>query len=148
MTPYMKTIKRLAIIFIVLHLVVIISYAQSDEKQFVGTWELARQSYNNIPMKAPDGYLKIFNADKTFANMLMQNNKPITTHNGTYKIDGQYYLEKTLYRSPTMISNSPLGTDFKIRFEFNQEHTELTLNFTAANGIQVVEIWKKQVVAI
>jgi len=47
-----------------------------------------------------------------------------------------------------MISNSPLGADFKIRFEFNQEHTELTLNFTAANGIQVVEIWKKQVVAI
>ena len=148
MTLYMKTIKRLAIILIILHLVVIISYAQSDEKQFVGTWELAQQSYNNIPMKAPYGYLKIFNADKTFANMLTQNNKSVTTHSGTYKIDGQYYLEKTLYRSPTMISKSPLGTDFKIRFEFNQEHNELTLKFTAANGIQVVEIWKKQAVAI
>jgi hypothetical protein len=123
---------------------IITAFAQSSEKDFVGTWQLAQQSYDDHLMKAPDGYFKIFNADNTFANILTRNGKPVTTHSGTFRVDGEYCLEKTLYRIPAMINNSPLGTDFKIKFEFNRDQTQLTLSFTAVNGIAVVEIWKKQ----
>lgn len=95
-------------------------------------------------MKAPAGYIKIFNSDKTFANAQLVNQKPVTTHSGTYKVDDGFYLEKALYRIPQMISNSPLGTDFKINYQFSEDQQQLTLSFTAANGIELVELWKKR----
>jgi len=120
------------------------TFAQANAKAFVGTWELAQQTYNGRVMKAPAGYIKIFNSDKTFANAQLVNQKPVTTHSGTYKVDDGFYLEKALYRIPQMISNSPLGTDFKINYQFSEDQQQLTLSFTAANGIELVELWKKR----
>lgn len=144
----MKPILKLSFIYLFVQLFAGNTFGQANAKAFVGTWELAQQTYDGRTMKAPAGYIKIFNADKTFANAQLVSQKPVTTHSGTYKVDDGFYLEKALYRIPAMISNSPLGTDFKINYQFSEDQQQLTLSFTAANGIIVVEIWKKQNPAI
>jgi hypothetical protein len=121
------------------------TFAQSGKKAFTGIWELSQGKYNDQPLQnAPPGLLKIFNADGTFSNVRVQRPQSIISHSGTYKVtDGKHYLETAINRIPEMNGLTPLGEPLEISYEFSEDKKLLTLNFTAATGIIVTEIWRK-----
>lgn len=136
------TIKFAAILC--LQFLAMTTFAQSGKKAFTGIWELAQAASNGQDLqKTGPGYLKIFNADGTFANVQVRNTGSVISHSGEYTInDAEHYTEKALYRMPEM-TGGPLGTDFKLHYEFSEDKKQLTLTFILESGLRITEVWQK-----
>src|ERR1700712_3260557 len=118
----MKLSLKFATVLFSLQLLAITTFAQNAQKAFTGIWELAQAGATGQTLQdAPPGYLKIFNADSTFANVQVRNTGSKISHGGRFLVtDAQNYSEIPLYRIPEM-AGGPLGKGFPLKYEFNED---------------------------
>ncbi|MCC8424102.1 DUF4488 domain-containing protein [Mucilaginibacter sp. UR6-11] len=140
----MKSILKIATALLALQLLAITTFAQTGNKTFTGIWELAQSGPTGSALQnAGPGYLKIFNADSTFANVQIRNTGAIISHSGKYTVDdAQNYTETASYRIPEM-GGGPLGNAFKLKYKFSEDAKMIQISYVLENGIAATEIWRK-----
>lgn len=140
----MKLTLKFATALLCLQLLAITAFAQNTQKAFTGIWELAQAGANGQALQnTSPGYLKIFNADSTFANIQVRNTGSVISHGGRFIVDDtQNYTETALYRMPEM-TGGPLGQGFHLKYQFSEDRKQLTISFILESGMAVVEVWRR-----
>jgi hypothetical protein len=140
----MKLTLKITAALLCLQLLAITTFAQSNQKAFTGIWELAQAGANGQALQnSPPGYLKVFNADSTFANVQVQRSGSVISHGGRFIVnDTQNYTETALHRIPEM-TGGPLGQGFHLKYIFSEDRKQLTISFILESGMAVVEVWRR-----
>jgi hypothetical protein len=140
----MKVILKITTLLVCLQFLALVTFAQSTQKAFVGIWELAQQGGNGqVPQNVGPGYLKVFNADSTFANLQVHSSGSVISHGGKFLVDdAQNYTETALYRLPEM-TGGPLGQGFHLKYQFSDDRKQLTISFVLEDGAAITEIWRR-----
>lgn len=110
----------------------------TNNTAFLGIWELFKVSTNGLPLQNyPPGYIKIYNADGTFAIIRVQNTGSIIKGSGYYAIDNDL-----LYREADKAEDL-VTKGFKISYEFSADKKVLTIGFSYNNGTAFTEAYRK-----
>lgn len=111
---------------------------KSDNKPFLGIWELFKTASNGLPLQNyPPGYIKIYNADGSFAIIRVQNTGSIIKGSGYYAIDD----DQTCREADTFEELVKKG--FKISYEFSADKKVLTIGFSYPDGAAYTEAYRK-----
>jgi len=118
------------------------TFAQEAQKAgntpFLGIWELFKTASNGLPLQNyPPGYIKIYNADGTFAIIRAQNTGSIIKGSGYYAVDD----DQTCREADKLEDLVKKG--FKISYEFSTDKKVLTISFSYPDGAAYTEAYRK-----